>query len=448
MTSLGGIVLGPDQINIILGITLSILPYFILAFIPVWDQLRFSRKTVVLLGFSCISLNILSVLVIVALFPNWASLRFFHSLFFLLLYIGLYLVLVRGAGSKLLFIALLIKSYADFVVNMAKFFELNLSVGEDGSYSLYFNLFQGLILLVTYPLVWLFFRDKVKQVVQTYNKAWRFIWIVPLVYYIISLSFAAMDLALIAQWQFLVFNLTAFFGFLLIYYVVIIMLEQAEENVILSEKNKIIGQQLVLQKKYYQKFGDWIDVTRKSEHDLKHHLNTLKGLIDHDQTSQARVYIESLVTGQADLATIRYCNNDALNALLGYYAKLCDQEAIGLKLQMVVPADFFVDDLDLCVVVGNLLENAIEASRKMKSGERKIDAAGQVVGKQFYLTVDNRFDGQVKMKNGDYLSSKRRHSRGVGLSSVTDIARKYGGQADFKVEAGLFKASVMMQAQA
>lgn len=440
--------MGPDQINIILGIILSILPYFILAFVPVWDQLRFSRKTVVLLGFFAISLNILSVLVIMAFFPNWLSLRFFHSLFFLVLYIGLYLILVRGAGAKLLFIALLIKSYADFVVNLAKFFELNLPVGDDGSYSLYFNLFQGLILLPTYPLVWLFFRGKVRQVVQTYNKAWRFLWIVPLVYYIISLAFAAMDLALIAQWQFLVFNLTAFFGFLLIYYVVIMMLEQAEENVILSEKNKIMGQQLVLQKRYYQKFGDWIDVTRKSEHDLKHHLNTLKGLIDHGQIKKAELYIDTLVDGQADLATIRYCQNDALNALLGYYGKLCDQEAISLKLVMVVPAKFFVDDLDLCVVVGNLLENAIEASRKIASSERSIKAAGQVVGKQFYLTVDNYFNGQVKMRNGDYLSSKRRNTRGVGLSSVADTVRKYQGQADFQAEAGVFKASVMMQAQA
>ncbi len=73
---------GADQINIIWGISLSIIPYFILAFIPVWDQLRFSRKTVLFLGFFCITLNILSVLLIMEFFPNWTNLRFFHSLFF------------------------------------------------------------------------------------------------------------------------------------------------------------------------------------------------------------------------------------------------------------------------------------------------------------------------------------------------------------------------------
>ncbi len=355
--------------------------------------------------------------------------------------------MVRGAGSKLLFIALLIKSYADFIVNMAKFLELNFFLVPDNgsaSYSLYFNLFQGLILLLTYPLVWFFFKDKVKQVVQTYNKAWRFIWIVPLVYYIINLAFTAMDLARIAQWQFLVFNLTSFFGFLLIYYVVIEMLEQSEKNVILAEKNKIINQQLVLQKKYYQKFGHWIDVTRKSEHDLKHHLNTLKGLIAQNHVKKASDYIDTLVDQQESLTTIRYCKNDALNALLAYYVKLCDQEEIDLKLSMVVPAKFFVDDLDLSVVIGNLLENALEANRKLEISQRSINVAAQMVGNQFYITVDNHFDGQVKIKNGTYLSLKRRHARGVGLSSIIDIAHKYQGQADFKAENGVFYASVMM----
>eukprot|EP00831_Metopus_contortus_P065998 TRINITY_DN58901_c0_g3_i1.p1 TRINITY_DN58901_c0_g3~~TRINITY_DN58901_c0_g3_i1.p1 ORF type:complete len:317 (+),score=31.84 TRINITY_DN58901_c0_g3_i1:422-1372(+) len=271
-----------SYLNIAWGIGLSIPPYFILAFIPVWNQLRYSKKTVITAGTLCMLLNIVSVILIIEWVPDWNSLRFFHSVVFLLLYVGVYTAVVKGTPSKLVSIAFLVKSYADFIVNMAKFLEVSYltyglhKVYVQTSYSFYFNLFQCVILMVTYPLVWIFFRKKISKVMQTHNKAWRYLWIIPMVYYIISLSFGAMNAKLIAQWQFLVFNTVAFLGFYLIYYVVIEMLEQSQKNMILTESNEIIKQQLLFQSEYYKKFGECIEETRKGEHDLRHHLNRKK----------------------------------------------------------------------------------------------------------------------------------------------------------------------------
>jgi hypothetical protein len=140
---------------------------------------------------------------------------------------------------------------------------------------------------------------------QTHNKAWGYLWIIPLVYYIISLAFGAMNANLIAQWQFLVFNLVSFLGFYLIYYVVIEMLEQSEKNMILAESNAIIKQQLLFQSEYYKKFGECIEETRKGEHDLRHHLNTVLGLSQQQNGEKVERYISELLGNRLSIADNR-----------------------------------------------------------------------------------------------------------------------------------------------
>ena len=414
-----------SNLNIVWGIGLSIFPYFVLVFIPVWNQLRYSKKTVITVGTLCMLLNIGSVILIIEYVPDWNSLRFFHSLFFLILYVGVYTAVVRGTPSKLLFVAFLVKSYADFIVNMAKYLEVSyLTYGlhrvyVQVSFSFYFNLFQCLVLMITYPLIWIFFRKKVSHVMQTHNKAWGYLWIIPLVYYIISLAFGAMNASLIAQWQFVVFNLVSFFGFYLIYYVVIEMLEQSEKNIILVESNEAIKQQLLFQSEYYKKFGECIEETRKGEHDLRHHLNAVLGLIHQKNVVKAESYISELLGNRLSIADILYCGNDAINAIVGYYANICKLEDIDFSIETTVPEDLEIDEMDLCVIFGNVLENALEACRCITAGERFIKLNSQFIGNKLYIAVDNRFCGEIRHKNGAWLSQKRDESPGIGIISVT-----------------------------
>jgi hypothetical protein len=446
--------LNSNQLNIILGISLSLIPYFILAYIPVWDQLRYSKRTAVLSGLACIAANILSVSLIIAIFPDWDKVRVVHSLFFLLVYIVVFLINVKAEAPKLLFIALLVKSYADFVVSMAKYLEVNFTVNWlnqvyiKTSYSFYFNLFQLLMLTCTYFLIWAFFRKKITKVVQTNNKAWNYIWVVPLIYFIIYVAFSAMDTDLIQTWQFLLFNLVAFLGFYLIYFIVIEMLEQSEKNAILSENNRMMNQQLVLQKNYYQMFGESIDNIRKSEHDLRHHLNHVKSLVENDKRDKAQDYIGKIIDTQPSLNKVVFCHNDTINALVGYYADLCQREEIELELALSVPERLTIDDVDLCVIFGNLLENAVEASRKITKGKKHIFVASQTSGNKLLITADNTYEEALRVKNGTYLSSKRKNAAGIGLASITAVAKKYGGQAFFKAENQKFQASIILKTEA
>lgn len=279
---------------------------------------------------------------------------------------------------------------------------------------------------------------------QTHNKAWGYLWIIPLVYYIISLAFGAMNASLIAQWQFFVFDTVSFFGFYLIYFVVIEMLEQSEKNIILAESNEVIKQQLVFQSEYYKKFGECIEETRKGEHDLRHHLNTVLGLIQQKNGEKVEKYISELLGNRLNISDILYCGNDAVNAILGYYANICKLEAIDLTIKTMVPHDLEIDETDLCVVFGNILENALEACRRITFGEKTIKLSSQFISNKLFIAVDNCFSGDIRLKNGRYLSKKRNEETGIGIISVVAIAEKYDGEASFKVDDQIFRVSVVL----
>jgi len=107
-----------------------------------------------------------------------------------------------------------------------------------------------------------------------------------------------------------------------------------------------------------------------------------------------------------------------------------------------------IDDADLCVIFGNLLENAVEASRKITKGKKHIFVASQTSGNKLLITADNTYEEALRVKNGTYLSSKRKNAAGIGLASISAVAKKYGGQALFKAENQKFQASIILKTEA
>ena len=108
-------------------------------------------------------------------------------------------------------------------------------------------------------------------------------------------------------------------------------------------------------------------------------------------------------------------------------------------------------DNDLCLVFGNLIENAIEACRRMdtldssdETPSRFIRLHAHVHYKTLIITMDNSFDGHVTIQNGKYRSSKR-DDYGIGLSSIRSVAGKYDGNVAFEAADGIFQSSVYLQ---
>ena len=117
---------------------------------------------------------------------------------------------------------------------------------------------------------------------------------------------------------------------------------------------------------------------------------------------------------------------------------------IPFSVRLDLPECLPVDEIDLCLVLSNLLENALEASLHTAPARRRIELTAYLHGNSLALIqVENTYDGVIREKDGVFLSSKRKGD-GVGLQSVRHIAEKSCGVSTVTYQDGLFCVKVML----
>ena len=141
---------------------------------------------------------------------------------------------------------------------------------------------------------------------------------------------------------------------------------------------------------------------------------------------------------------LHFCENRAADGVVGYYCALAKREQIPFSVQLDLPECLPVDEVELCLVLSNLLENALEASLRTTPARRKIKLTAYLhSGSLTLIQVENTYDGVIQEKDGVFQSSKRKGD-GVGLQSVRHIAEKSGGVSTVTYQDGLFCAKLMM----
>ena len=131
-----------------------------------------------------------------------------------------------------------------------------------------------------------------------------------------------------------------------------------------------------------------------------------------------------------------------MSVLEQYYLDQANALGFQTDLHITPPLDWEGAIPDLCLVLSNLLENSLEALQREGGGwlrARSVSAAGY-----FSLVIGNSCTRPLRTFNGRYLSSKAPGRFGIGLDTVREVAQRYGGQAEFTVEDGAFRASVFL----
>ena len=182
---------------------------------------------------------------------------------------------------------------------------------------------------------------------------------------------------------------------------------------------------------------------RQQRHDLRHHLEVVKALARKDNT-ELQNYLQAL-TDNIPASSKTFCENRAVNSIISHYDALCKQEGIHLSLHLTVPERCpHMHDSTLCVIFGNLLENAVEACKLMATGEPFIKLNSSLQYDLLTITMDNSFNGLVHMEDDKFLSSKR-DGYGIGIDSIRTVAQKSGGDADFHTEGQVFLSSIYVR---
>ena len=196
-----------------------------------------------------------------------------------------------------------------------------------------------------------------------------------------------------------------------------------------------------------------MDALRKSEtqtavyqHDMRHHLNMIGGLLAAGKPDQASAYIRRV---QEDIETItpkRFCDNDTVNLLCSAFSERAGRAGVKLTIEAKLPPELPVSDTELCSILSNSLENALRAVIELPESQRWVKLyCGVRVGK-LLIEVRNPCAGAVEMRDGLPVS-QRGGGHGYGCRSIQTIAESRGGLCSFFCSGGEFCVQVMLPVQ-
>jgi hypothetical protein len=174
---------------------------------------------------------------------------------------------------------------------------------------------------------------------------------------------------------------------------------------------------------HYNELSDSLSEAAAMRHDMKYTLSAISELaVAKDWEAIAALLSQT----QIELTPpLRFCSHGVADALLSFYDKRLRAENIAFEATVSIPADIPIESSNLCVLIGNLLENARTAVHSVE-GNRYISLRTKTEENMLALIVENSFDGKVLQKDGKLKSTKK--NGGQGINSVSIICEKYGGE--------------------
>ena len=199
---------------------------------------------------------------------------------------------------------------------------------------------------------------------------------------------------------------------------------------------------LEVQEKQFQNQQAYLADTSRMRHDLRHTILALKGMSDAGDQAGIADYLDRYVKSMPVNEVTNYCASNAVNATLNHFAHAAREEGIRTIWRINLPDKCPVSDMDLCSILGNILENAFRACKNVPESDRSIRLTVTTMDEpNLYIVAANTFDGKVRRKGSTYLST-REGGTGMGLTSITLTAEKYGGSAHFHHEGCVFCTDV------
>jgi len=180
-------------------------------------------------------------------------------------------------------------------------------------------------------------------------------------------------------------------------------------------------------------------------HDYHNHIQTMKAHLALGQTIELQEYLSKLDTDLSTIDTLLQTGNILIDAILNSKLSLIATKDIAVKAKATVPGQLQISEIDLCVIIGNLLDNAMEACLKQPiPSERYIRVYIGILKEQLYISVSNSVSGEI-IKNGKtFISTKNNATHGFGLMRIDRIADKYNGYVNRQHEEGVFATEVML----
>lgn len=216
-----------------------------------------------------------------------------------------------------------------------------------------------------------------------------------------------------------------------------------------SYESKIEKTLLQQQSKAYLKQLEIINQNKENlktfRHDVKNHALSLKYYIDNGDGKGASEYLDSILEYINYSKEYAKSGNSEIDSLINYKMDLAQNYQIKAKVDLIIPDKLNINSFDLSIIIGNLLDNAIEASSK--ADDRFINISIELDRNVLYLSISNSYDGKLKFTGSKLASTKDNENHGLGLNNVLKSVEKYMGTMNVHHDNHVFYVDILMYNQ-
>ncbi len=227
------------------------------------------------------------------------------------------------------------------------------------------------------------------------------------------------------------------------------MYDKIADKLELQRQQSVFNSRLELYKEKIQEVKESTKEIQTLRHDMKNRLLCLKGYLEEKDYALAEEYVDNLLDSEILHKKAYSINtgNFVFDILLNYKYRIMEKRGIRFNTCFEIPDRLTVNDEDICIILGNILDNAIEAVSKYDDPDKKVITL-KIIARNNTLLIDalNPYDGRVIRDNlGNYLSSKEdAENHGLGLASVKKSVNRYNGCIDIDVNNNIFNAQILL----
>lgn len=207
---------------------------------------------------------------------------------------------------------------------------------------------------------------------------------------------------------------------------------------------RIAAYQRELIETHYREVENMYRQIRGWRHDYRNHIQMMKVLAASGDMDTLKVYLDELDTDLNTVDTVVKTGNPMADAILNSKISLARSRNIPTQVDAHIPVKLKMSELDLCCIIGNLFDNAMEASMALPEENRMIRVYMDMKGTQLYISFTNLTAAKKLSKVGRGFKTSKGEGHGFGLVRMDDIVSRYDGYLSRNSEDGAFTTEILI----
>ena len=209
-------------------------------------------------------------------------------------------------------------------------------------------------------------------------------------------------------------------------------------------EEQIASYQHELIETHYREVDNMYRQIRGWRHDYRNHIQTMKAYAATEDWDAIKRYLDLLDEDLTSVDTVIKTGNSMTDAILNSKISLAKSKGIEVVADAHIPVKLKSSEIDLCCILGNLFDNAIEASMKLPEGKRIIRVYMDMRNTQLYISFTNFTDGKKMKKEGGLFRSSKGEGHGFGLVRIDAIVERLEGYISRNSEDGAFTTEILL----